>query len=212
MSHTTEFFWTIAGRFATLTAHRTRERTAMAANLEGEEGEALVRSLETQEQRIEAARLLREYHGETQKIIRLTGELNQQGKTLTESEIREIKKGIADCEERRVTLMGRMEQEYHAQTPRQLDIVLKQQGIGSTGSNHGDIAGLTQQKQNQFQGANQQGAGSEGQSTSLEKGTAALEGIQESMQHFKKAMDEAEKAKKNYQSMQEEYEKAFAIM
>lgn len=182
----------------------------MADNLEGFEGEALVRSLETQEQRIGAARLLREYHKETQKIIRLDGELNQQGKTL--AEIREIEKGIADCEERRVALMGRMEQEYHAQTPRQLDIVLKQRGIDSTGSPDGNLGGLVQQKQNQYQGANQQGAQSEGRATSLEKDATALERIEESMQHLKKAMDEAEKAKKNYQLMQEEYDKAFAIM
>lgn len=159
----------------------------MAANLEDFEGEALVRSLETQEQRIEAARLLREYHEETQKIIRLTGELNQQGKPLTEPEIREIKKDIADCEERRVTLRGRMEQEYHAQTPRQLDIVLKQRGIDSTGSPDGNLGGLVQQKQNQYQRANQQEAQSEGRATSLEKDAAALERIEESMQHLKKS-------------------------
>lgn len=73
-------------------------------------------------------------------------------------------------------------------------------------------AGLPQQKQNQFQGANQQGSQNEVRSTSLEKGTAALEAVWESMEHLKKAMDEAEKANRSYQAMQEECQKAFEVM
>src|SRR5512135_2196386 len=114
--------------------------------------EGKVQNLDSEEQQLEAVRLLREYSNDNTRIMRRKDQLKNVEGQFTESEKQEIKDSITSYEQHKKEITEKIWQEYNVQKTRKLEIALNHLSVDFKDRKYDDIVEMSRtQQQNPVQ-------------------------------------------------------------